>query len=119
VKDLALGEQVAAELARAARARQAGASGQARVGARRAAGWALGGDPAARASSLEGTTRNAYRALQSASVDGALPASVRSAAARLTARVDKEFNLPFDNDPIEDAWEIVCWRWPGWQPSRE
>jgi hypothetical protein len=38
---------------------------------------------------------------------------------RLTARVDEAFSLPFDQDPAEDALEIIRWRWPGWQPFQD
>jgi len=94
---------VAAELARAQWARQAGNHGRARVCARRAAGWALGGWPTSQAELPDGKPGNAYEALRSAAEDEAPPAPVRVAAQRLTARVDEAFSLPFDQDPIEDA----------------
>jgi hypothetical protein len=111
-----LGERVAAELARADGARQAGNHGQARVCARRAAGWALGGWPTGQAGSQEGNANNVYQRLRSAAADEALPLPVRLAAGRLTVRVDEAFSLPFDQDPADDAREIIRWRWPGWQP---
>jgi len=111
-----LGEQVAAELARALQAVQAGNHAKSRVCARRAAGWSLGGPPATRAGGPEGRPGNAYQALQSAAMDESLPPHIRLAASRLTARVDEAFSLPFEQDPLEDALEIIRWRWPGWQP---
>jgi len=48
-------------------------------------------------------------------MDEALPPHIRLAASRLTARVDEAFSLPFDQDPLQDALEIIRWRWPGWQ----
>lgn len=113
-----LGGQVAAELVRAQRARQAQNAGQVRVCARRAAGWALGGKPDDRAGVEAGKAGNAYQALRSAADDEALPPTVRQAARRLTARVDEAFSLPFDQDPVEDALQIIRWRWPGWQPPQ-
>lgn len=111
-----LGERVAAELARARWARQAGNHGRARVCARRAAGWALGGWPTGPIEFQEGKAGNAYQSLRSAAADDALPLPVRLAAARLSERVDQAFSLPFDQDPVEDALDIIRWRWPSWQP---
>jgi hypothetical protein len=89
------------------------------VCARRAAGWALSGRPANLAELREGTSGNAYQALRSAAEDDSVPSPIRLAAMRLTARVDEAFSLPFDQDPAEDALEIIRWRWPGWQPFQD
>lgn len=86
--------------------------------ARRAAGWALDGVPSSQVRSAQGTQGNAYEALRRAARDAALPVQVRQAAARLTARVDEAFSLPFDEDPIHDALEIIGWRWPDWRPPQ-
>jgi hypothetical protein len=52
-------------------------------------------------------------------MDEALPPHIRLAASRLTARVDEAFSLPFVQDPLADALEIIRWHWPGWQaPAR-
>jgi hypothetical protein len=111
-----LGEQVAAEITHALQAAQAGNHAKARVCARRAAGWSLGGMPASGAGGPQAGPGNAYQALQSAASDESLPPRVRLAAARLTARVDETFSLPFEQNPLGEALEIIRWRWPGWQP---
>lgn len=97
--------QIAEELEAALRARRGGNEGKARVCARRAAGWAVG-------YAFEDTfagkpTANAYLLLQwLADHQGAAP-DLRSAADRLTARIDEEHELPYPEDPLEDANLIV------------
>ncbi len=82
--------------------------GRARVCARRAAGWAIEGlydageaEPLAEA--------NAYRYLQWFAGQEQFPENLRNAANRLTTKVDEDFNLPFEEDPLEDAELIVGW----------
>jgi hypothetical protein len=96
----------------ATRAGQAGARGRARVCARRAAGWALGGYYSGLSPDQARPQENAYQSLRRAAEDGTLPTEVRQAAARLTTRLDQAFGLPFEDDPIDSAERILRWLWP-------
>lgn len=99
-------EKIEQELENALAAQAEGNPGQARVCARRAAGWAIrayyrrvdgphwGGDAMAQLKRLR--------------EDAAVPEPVRAAAARLTTKVDFDHKLPFDNDPVEDARGIIA-----------
>lgn len=89
-------------------ARKKGNEGRARVCARRAAGWAIQSiySPGPGESYPEG---NAYRFLLWFKDEGRFPPNLREAAERLTARVDEDFSLPFDQDPLDDAALIVDW----------
>jgi HEPN domain-containing protein len=93
------------ELNRARKARASGNEGQARVCARRAAGIAVRAWYRRR-SEAEGPG-DALKQLQRLQGDAAVPEAVREAARRLTARVDFDHRLPFEEDPIQDAQRIV------------
>jgi len=41
--------------------------------------------------------------------DPEVPEALRAAAGRLCTRVDHDHQLPFDDDPLEDARAIVEW----------
>ncbi len=98
-------ERIEAEFGRAERARAEGNEGMARVCARRAAGLALAGDEHGRPSGRPGPS--AVDRLQALAADDSAPAEVREAAARLTGRITLEHNLPFEQDPLDDARLIV------------
>ncbi len=104
----ALREKVYEELNEARNARMQDNEGRARVCARRAAGWAIESIYAAK----EGEAlpeSNAYRFLQWFEQQQEHPRALREAAGRLTTRVNEDFNLPFTEDPLEDAEWIVGW----------
>jgi hypothetical protein len=94
------------ELAAARLAQQAANPGRARVCARRAAGWAIRAWYQAR----EGPawTGDAMKQLQRLAAEPAVPASARAAAERLLTKVDHDHQLPFAEDPIEDAELIIA-----------
>jgi hypothetical protein len=94
--ELALGRAVAASN-----------PGRARVCARRAAGWAIQAWYQAREG--QGWTGDAMKQLARLGADPAAPAALRAAAERLSTKVDREHQLPFDNDPLEDARLIIEW----------
>ena len=98
-------EDVRLELARAAEAQQEGNEGMARVCARRAAGKALSAHLENFPHPEWGTS--AVNRLAGLELDSTMPPDVRQAAARLTARVDKDHQLPFAADPISDAEAII------------
>lgn len=77
--------------------RAMGNEGRARVGARRAAGFAL-------ALAFGGSDRlDAYDLLRRAADTPELSDAVRQAAARLAARVTPDHRLPHTEDPMQDA----------------
>ena len=94
------------ELAQAHKARAMGNEGQARVCARRAAGIAIRGWYRHRLGS--GWQGDALKQLQRLQTDVLEPENVRAAARRLTTVVDVDHRLPFGDDPIEDARNIVA-----------
>jgi hypothetical protein len=93
-------EQIEAELAQARRAQAAGNLGQARVCARRAAGIAL--------RARFGRAGDALKQLKLLEADLAQPESVRAAARRLSTKVDEHHQLPFTEDPLDDAQLIIA-----------
>ena len=101
-----LSSRIASELA-LGQAATAANPGRARVCARRAAGWAIRAWYQAR----EGPawSGDAMKQLHRLRADAAAPAALREAAERLTTRVDHDHQLPFDNDPLEDARGIIEW----------
>ena len=104
----ALQMRVEQELRLARSSREQGNEGRARVCARRAAGWAVESIfEHDQGHSLPES--NAYRFLIWLKEQGQFPPLIQQAAERLTTRVDQEFNLPFDEDPIEDAERIIEW----------
>jgi hypothetical protein len=102
---MSLDERCAAELAAGLAAQKAGNHGRARVCARRAAGWAVRAWYEQREG--PGWGGDALRQLRRLEREPAAPGVVREAAARLTTKVDLEHKLPFDDDPLEDARQIV------------
>lgn len=94
------------ELAQAQRARATGNEGRARVCARRAAGWAIRAWHQRRGDAQwRGDALTQLKRLQA---DESAPEHIRAAAARLTATVDFEHALPFEEDAVEDARRIVA-----------
>lgn len=94
-----------AELERAWAARRAGNEGRARVCARRAAGWALRAWYQRQAGPAWGG--DALAQLKRVQQDAAVPAPVRAMAGRLTTVVDHRHQLPFPEDPLADARDIL------------
>ncbi len=71
-----------------------------RVCARRAAGIAIRESKGERGSAVE--------QLRTLARDESAPESIRQAAERLGAAVQKDHTLPFDENPIQDAERIVA-----------
>jgi len=94
------------ELAQAHKARAMGNEGQARVCARRAAGWAVRAWYQRRGGS--GWGGDAMKQLRRLLADDSVPEAVQAAAMRLTTKVDFDHSLPFEEDPVEDARNIVA-----------
>lgn len=92
------------ELENAEEARQAGNEGRARVCARRAAGWAVWiyRRQFEDAPDDENALRNLSWLLENHPED-----AIQQAAARLIARVGKDFRLPHAQDPLVDAGLII------------
>ncbi|HMK09123.1 MAG TPA: hypothetical protein VK449_08860 [Anaerolineales bacterium] len=99
------GSRVDRELRQADHWRSQGRMGRARVCARRAAGWAI--VPLYRQATGENPPASALRLLDWYRGFAAAPLHLRRAAERLTAHVDRDHNLPFAEDPIDDARRIV------------
>jgi hypothetical protein len=99
------------ELLRAEAARAAGNEGQARVCARRAAGIAVREYLARRGEPLPGVS--AYDLLQRMAARQDLEPALRRAAAALTLRVTREFDLPVEVDLIAEAHRLCAGLVPG------
>jgi len=97
---------IQSELEQARKAQQSGNVGKARVCARRAAGIAIREWYKRRLGS--GWQGDALKQLQRLQTDVLAPENVRAAARRLTTVVDVDHRLPFGDDPIEDARNIVA-----------
>lgn len=93
--------QVQAEFDRAELARVHGNEGQARVCARRAAGFAIREYYTRLGSTIR--TPSAYDLLNSLVEDPSLSDELRRSARYLTLRVNEEFKLPADVDLISEA----------------
>lgn len=93
-------DEIQKELNRARAAQQEGNVGMARVCARRAVGIAIRKSKGERGSAVE--------RLRALARDESAPESIRQAAERLGATVQKDHTLPFDENPIEDAELIVA-----------
>ena len=92
------------EMEHAAVSRQEGSEGRARVCARRAAGWAvIHLNPSGSNTPEPG---NAYESLRWLQDQMRIEEPVRQAARRLTTRLTPEHELPFSEDPLQDA-ELV------------
>ncbi len=89
----------------AAQARAAGNAGKARVCARRAAGLAIRAHY--QRTRGAGWGGDAYAQLVYLREDEQADDALRAAAARLTTKVDHDHQLPFDEDPLDDARRIV------------
>lgn len=98
-------ESVRREFAVAEEARHAGNQGMLRVCARRAAGAAVAWWYATR--SAPPTKPDAMTQLKALSTDGAVPAEIRDAASRLTAKVTADFTAPGKADLLADSRMIV------------
>jgi uncharacterized protein (UPF0147 family) len=98
---------VASELTLAREALLVGQAGKARVCARRAAGWAIRAWYR-RQDDDQSWDGDAMKQLGRLRDDARVPASVRQAAERLTTKVDKNHELPFVADPVEDAQHILA-----------
>jgi hypothetical protein len=98
-------DRIQKELDRAEEARKAGNPGMMRVCARRAAGIAitawLDNNP------RRGWGIDAVTQLQHLEGENEISRDVRLAAQRLTARVNVDFQHPFQNDPVEDCRLII------------
>ena len=101
-----LRSRIGAELAYAALARAHGKEGRARVCARRAAGWAVGGYRN-RAQSAADPERAALSHLRWLRSQADLPQTLQQAASRLTDQVGEDHRLPQVEDPLQDARSIV------------
>ena len=97
-------QTIEAELAQARVARQQGNLGQVRVCARRAAAIAI--------RARYGWPGDALKRLRRLEAEPGTPAAVGAAAVRLTTKVDENHQLPFDNDPVEDARLIIAYLTP-------
>jgi hypothetical protein len=98
--------KIDAEMEQAFEARRTGKEGRARVCARRAAGWAIRWYQEQRFGGLQ-AVEPAYILLQWYQALDDQPASLRQAAGRLTTRIDEDHNLPFSEDPLEDAQTLI------------
>jgi hypothetical protein len=85
--------------------RLSGNEGRARVCARRAAGLAIG--IYFENQTAEKPTGNAYKLLQWFSEQEEIPEELQRSARRLIVRVTPEYELPHEEDPIDDARSIV------------
>jgi len=97
-------EEIRKELDRAAAARKIGNEGQARVCARRAAGFAI--REYFERHGLPITTTSAYELLRALAELPDLAPDLRQAAHHLTLRVTNEFRLPMEVDLIIEARKI-------------
>jgi hypothetical protein len=99
-------ETIEAELKKAREAQAANNAGQARVCARRAAGWVVRAWYQRRDGPHWGG--DALKQLRRLQADDAAPEPIRRAAERLTTKVDENHALPFEDDPVEDARLIIA-----------
>jgi hypothetical protein len=98
-------KMVEAEIADAQMSRSGGNEGRARVCARRAAGLAI--STYYEKCLDQSPPASAYVLLQWYSEQEEISKDLREAARRLTVRVTPEYELPHDEDPIEDAKSLV------------
>jgi len=97
-------ESIRVEIQRAREAERVGNEGRVRVSARRAAGIAL--EELARHLPSYATEGSMIDQLASIGNSDAVPESIRAAANRLAARVNKDFTSPSTN-PIDDAMIVI------------
>ena len=98
-------EKIEEELHQASHWRTEGNEGRARVCARRAAGWAVGNYR--RRSSHTDVDDDAYKQLIWLRDQTDLDQQLREAADRLCTKVREDFELPHNEDPLEDAHLII------------
>lgn len=102
-------EEIEKELERAVQALEENNDGMARVCARRAVGAAVrqwgARQPWPPAWVAKG--RGAVTQLRALAVDETIPSKIREAAVRLSATVDRDHKLPFNESPIDDALIII------------
>ena len=98
-------EMVEEELRQASYWRTKGNEGRSRVCARRAAGWAVGNYR--RRSSHVNVDDDAYKHLIWLKDETNKDQQLREAADRLCTKVREDFELPHDEDPVEDARVII------------
>jgi len=101
------------EFLRAARARERGNEGQARVCARRAAGIAIREYFIAEGKRVP--SASAYDLLNLLKEDPHLPPELGSIVDHLTLRVTEEFRLPVEADLIAEARLLCSTLLPGWE----
>ncbi len=100
-----LRQSIETELENAVRARAEGNEGRARVCARRAAG--LAGRIYLSQHGVRLRSNSAYDILKVLADISSLPPELRTAAERLTLRVNEEFSLPPDIDLIAEAKKLI------------
>jgi HEPN domain-containing protein len=105
VEQSKLREKIELEMRTAREARLAGNEGRARVCARRAAGHAVRAFRDALGS--DGQSHSAYVLLRWLAGSPDIEQSARECAERLAARVTPEHDLPYPQDPVEDAARLV------------
>ncbi len=98
-------EKIEEELRQASHWRTEGNEGRARVCARRAAGWAVGNYR--RRSSHTDVDDDAYKQLIWLRDQTDEDRQLREAADRLCTKVREDFELPHDEDPLDDARVII------------
>lgn len=98
-------EKIEEELRQASHWRTEGNEGRARVCARRAAGWAVGNYR--RRSSHTDVDDDAYKQLIWLRDQTDENRQLREAADRLCTKVREDFELPHNEDPLEDARLII------------
>lgn len=98
-------EECGQELNRAGQAAAAGNAGMARVCARRAAGVAIRFWLQQHPRSMWGV--DAMNQLRNVQLDQSVPQAVRTAAKRLTSRMNPEFGPSHKEDPVEDSRTII------------
>jgi hypothetical protein len=105
MNDMRTRSAIEAELLGARVSRAEGNEGRARVCARRAAGLAIG--TYFERNTGENPPQSAYRLLQWFSQRDEIPEDLLRSAQRLSVRVTPDFELPHQEDPIEDALLII------------
>lgn len=101
----ALEKTIATELDLARQSQEEGNEGKARVCARRAAGWAVGWY--VESNGLAEPHANALQHLRWLTEYTKVGEEIQEAASRLVTRLAPDGSLPFDQDPIDDAKEII------------
>lgn len=98
-------ELIEKEFTDAQEARQQGNEGRARVCARRCAGFAVSWLCHSRGRDVRDT--DSLNLLKNIAADESIPAEVREASERLTAKIRPDFTYAFSTNPVGDARIIV------------